>query len=129
LLAHHIDQAPPPIDYARRRALSDDDLLPSSAWRQLSIDLGVVTDDAATHLLARYWLYSRITGGYLPVHPKSEVIRRRRLDVARFSSSLSDDFVRAADECAQDFLSTSGVLGEPATWSPPTADLVLQPMR
>lgn len=129
LLAHHIDQAPPPIDYARRRALSDDDLLPSTAWRQLSTYLDVVTDDAATHLLARHWLYSRMTGGNMPALPNPEVTRRRRLDVARFSSSLSDDFVCAADEYAQDFLSTSGIRDEPVTWSPPTADLARQLMR
>lgn len=125
LLACHIDQAPPPIDYTRRRALNDDNLLPSTAWRQLSTYLDVVTDDAATHLLARHWLYSRMTGGNMPALPNPEVTRRRRLDVARFSSSLSDDFVRAADECVQDFLGTSGIHGEPVMWSPPTARLVL----
>jgi hypothetical protein len=117
VLAEHLDEQPAPIDYARRRTLKGNDLLPEATWMDICRQTGTPPDDPYGLTAVRRYLYQRITGSdrYSASHPLN-------LDSNdNLSVILAPSLLAALDEHATHYLTSHGIDGEPVTWSPPLA--------
>lgn len=119
LLAEHLDEHRAPIDYARRRKLKGNDLLPEATWIDIRRRVGAPPDEQYRLPAVRRYLYQRMTGSDL--HSSSGSLN---LDSTRKTRNLPVIFtpplLAALDEHAAHYLASRGV-NEPAIWSPPLA--------
>jgi hypothetical protein len=117
-LADRLDAERPPIDYARRRALSWGGLLPQSVWMQICLSSGVGPGRGLRLPIARCWLYERISGLPGSRSPWSRDSPEFRSKLADLPEVLNSEFISAADRYAAIFLNNQGIAGEPIVWSP-----------
>lgn len=117
-LADQLDTERPPIDYARRRALSWEGFLPQSVWMQICLSSGVGPGRGLRLPIARCWLYERISGLPGSRSPWSSSSPEFRSKLADLPEVLNSEFISAADGYARIFLNNQGIAGEPIVWSP-----------
>ncbi|MFD0348388.1 LysR family transcriptional regulator [Kitasatospora aburaviensis] len=122
-LAEHLDAHPVPIDYARRRGIDYDHLLPAAHWKQICRRTGAPLGREHRHQVVRNLLFQRISG--MPEHlaPAAYVIKDtpRRTYLSEFTASLTPALAAALDDAARAFLHDQGIRGEPVAWHPPTS--------
>lgn len=128
-LADYLDQHGSPIDYHRRRALIDANLISNAQWLHLCRDAVVHPGQQRRFLDARRYLFTLLTGADLndPYHALAfhgPADRTKQID---FAATLSSPLRSALHRHAADHLRRLGI-DEPLTWAPPTdicADLRL----
>ncbi|MGW6605645.1 DUF6262 family protein [Streptomyces sp. NPDC055036] len=119
LLAEHLDQHPAPIDYARRRKLKGNDLLPEAIWIDVRRRTGTPPGDRYRLAAVRRYLYQRMTGSDL--YSPSGSLNLDSTDKTRnLPVILTPLLLEALDEHAAQYLTSHGI-SEPVTWSPPLA--------
>lgn len=118
-MADLLSAHPAPIDYARRRHLPVDNLLPEAQWHSICRAVGVNPGSGPRGRVFRCWLYERITGS--PGRVCSDA-----LDTSEFRSFVADvprvlhpALVAALDDAARQFLDDHGLGDEPLRWTPP----------
>ncbi len=120
-LADYLAAHPAPIDYLRRRALDYDRLLPCGEWDQICRATGATPGNGYKVLLARAYLYQRLS--CLPCDTPPAAVTAAapafRVDVALFPTRLFPELSSRLDAAGQRFLASQGISGEPATWQPP----------
>ncbi|QIV81750.1 TniQ family protein [Mycolicibacterium frederiksbergense] len=117
-LADDIDRTPPPIDYARRRQLSYQELLPDAAWRDISWQQGVLAGRGVKVQLHRCWLFERLTGS--PARHCLHAINSPKFAsaLAVLPRELPPDVVATLVEVGRMFLDDQGLHREPVSWQP-----------
>lgn len=121
-LAVHLDAEQPPIDYARRRALSYDSLLPNPQWETIASHANVHPGGAPRIRQIRLLLYGWLTGNH-PSQAPQGFRPQSAVDVAAaraLAESLSPTLKRELFAVAEQFLRSHGI-DEPVRWSPPLA--------
>ncbi|GFG71486.1 TniQ family protein [Mycolicibacter senuensis] len=116
-LAEHLTETAVPIDYARRRGLSYDDLLPDNTWLRICRETGTTGRGSARAQVARYYLQERISGTSISSASISPALRTK---IADFPYYLTPDLADALDEEARAFLAGQGVRREPVHYQPTT---------
>lgn len=117
-LANQLDAVAPPIDYARRRELPCDKLLPERRWNELCVTTGVGPGRGLRLRLTRCWLHEQLTG--LPGErcPSAVDSAEFRTKLTKLPALLTSEFHLAMNAYAIEYLADHGIVGEPATWSP-----------
>jgi hypothetical protein len=117
VLAERLDQHPAPIDYARRRKLKGNDLLPEATWTDIRRRTGTPPADQYRLPAVRRYLYQRMTGSDL--YSPSGSLNLDSADKTRnLPVILTPSLLAALDEHAAHYLTSHGI-DEPVTWSPP----------
>lgn len=115
-LADHLDKNGSPIDYARRRLIDYDGLLPQHAWKEMASADGITP---RSFLWDAWWaeqyMITRVTGG-LGAEPMQPSRASQYHDQLRRRMSLETQ--QALDAVALDFLLDHGIKGEPVLWEP-----------
>ncbi|WP_240439425.1 TniQ family protein [Streptomyces europaeiscabiei] len=119
LLAEYLDQHPAPIDYARRRKLKGNDLLPEAIWIDIRHRTGTPPDDQYRLPAVRRYLYQRMTGSDL-YSPSGSLNLDSAGKTQNLPIILTPSLLAALDEHAAHYLTSHGI-HEPVTWSPPLA--------
>jgi hypothetical protein len=122
-IAEMLDRHRAPIDYERRRQLTEEtELLDSRAWKVMCRAGGTHAGSQPKLAHARMWLWETLTGGLPRQAPSQlsegcpEFLSRH----SRFALDLPATTVRELNEHARRLLDTHGCHHEPLTWSPAT---------
>ncbi|MFE7529550.1 hypothetical protein ACFU7Y_28085 [Kitasatospora sp. NPDC057542] len=119
LLAEYLYEQAVPIDYARRRTLNGNRLLPEVTWLMICDETGMHPEDHYRLPAVRRFLYQRMTGSDLYSPSRS-----LNLDSSSRSQAmpviLTAPLLDALDRHAADYLTLHDIT-EPVTWSPPLA--------
>ncbi|WP_277243295.1 TniQ family protein [Mycolicibacterium obuense] len=126
-MATYLEQQAPPIDYRRRRCLDYSDLLPVRVWVQICRDTGSTGAHQARALVARCFLYERLSGRVADTAPFADDTTHFRRATNDFAGHMTKELSGLLYEYGTHFLQAQGIYGEPATWQPPVN--VLQGMR
>lgn len=120
-LADYLDQHGARIDYQRRRALIDENLLSTTQWLQLCRDAVAHPGQQRRYLDARRYLFTLLTGANLndPCHPLAFQDPADRTKQINFATTLSSQLRTALHRHAADHLHRLKI-EEPLTWAPPT---------
>ncbi|MGW0163107.1 TniQ family protein [Mycobacterium sp. NPDC003323] len=117
-LADTMERTPPPIDYARRRRLPYQELLPEGLWHDICWQQGILAGRGVKVRVYRCWLFERLTGSPAILCPDA-------LDSAKFASTLAElprqltpTLGAALDHAARMFLDEQGLHHEPVSWQP-----------
>ncbi|MCH6161476.1 TniQ family protein [Streptomyces marispadix] len=116
--ADHVVYNPPPIDYRVRRSLDYSDLLPDEQWEAICRTTGASGGQGRRAMIARAYLFSRLSGlpgESAPAVPKDT---RFRNDLADFTMMRFPELAAALDEAGRDFLARHGITSEPVVWQP-----------
>jgi transposase-like protein len=118
-LADYLDITEVPIDYARRRALNYEDLLPDEQWTDICRRTLTPPGDATKADVIRRWLFQRLSG--LPAHraPSANSKYAFHTKLAALPRHLTPDLAAHLDHTARQFLTHHGLGEEPITWHPP----------
>lgn len=117
-LAAFLDTHEAPIDYARRRNIDYTPLLPKAKWTQICSGAGVSPGSGRRWMLARAFLYRKLSGNPMRTSPADWQSRGlTSQDVTRFAHRLPDAVGAQLDQVAQQFLTERGIF-EPVTWTP-----------
>ncbi|WTW96107.1 TniQ family protein [Streptomycetaceae bacterium NBC_01309] len=124
-LADHLDHHPGPIDYARRRRLRYDHLLPEEQWQAIARSAGITPGLGRRGKVARCILFQRLSG--LPVRLAPAVAREDDyqfgIEITRFAKVQTPELAAALTQVGQSFLTDNGI-HEPTDSEPP-ADLLV----
>lgn len=122
VLADYLDQEGAPIDYARRRAVDYQDLLPPDVWAQLCRDIGFEAGKGRRHQFARALLFEQLSGLPATMAPATyaPTSTELRTMLRTFETDLTPALAGQLTQHGEEFLTRAGVHGEPLTWQPPT---------
>jgi hypothetical protein len=115
LLAEHLDQAPAPIDYQRRRTLTGVGLLAEDVWSDICHRSGTPPDERYRLSKVRRFMLQRITGSDPYAVPGALRLPNGAREPLLI---LTTALLTALDEHAANYLAARGI-NEPVTWSPP----------
>lgn len=118
-MADLLSAHPAPIDYARRRHLTVDDLLPEAQWHSICREVGVHPGSGLRARVFRCWLYERIIGSPSRLCGHAVDTSEFRSFVADVPRALYPALVAALDDAARQFLDDHGLGDEPLRWTPP----------
>ncbi len=116
--AAYLDAHQPPIDYQRRRGLACEGLLPTEAWRELSLPTGVGSGRGIRLKLLRCWLFERLTTLPAERSPWAADSAEFRSKLGAMPLWLTAELVTALDEYGWQFLAANGIHEEPVLWNP-----------
>lgn len=123
-LAGAVDRGTSPIDYARRRAISQQSrLITADEWRVIARRAGVIRGGAPQLRAANAWVREVFTGNAFDAGR----IPARWEELVRFGLSLDQDATALLMEHAQSLLAHHGIRDEPLEWQPDVAPLFPQP--
>lgn len=117
-LADDIDRTPPPIVYARRRQLPYQELLPDTAWRDISWQQGILAGRGVKVKLHRCWLFERLAGSPARLCPHALNSPKFAAELAVLPRELTPNLAAELDHAARMFLDEQGMRHEPVFWQP-----------
>ncbi len=117
-LADDIDRTPPPIVYARRRQLPYQELLPDTAWRDISWQQGILAGRGVKVKLHRCWLFERLAGSPARLCPHALNSPKFAAELAVLPRELTPHLAAELDHAARMFLDEQGMRHEPVFWQP-----------
>lgn len=103
-----------PIDYARRRRLDYQDLLPDDQWRRIYRHSDALAIGKRTAVAARMFLYELISG-----QPAARPSGRAAFSLFSFPRCLTPNLLAELTDHGRQFLADHGIVDEPVTWEPP----------
>lgn len=119
-LAGQLDDNPAPIDYAARRALCYDDVLPDPQWALVCRDTATPVGRGLKARVVRCWMYERLSGSPGGDCPHAWRTAEFRTKLAEFPRQLTPELLCRLDACCRRYLDNQGLVSEPTTWCPPT---------
>lgn len=105
-----------PIDYARRRRLDYQDLLPDDQWRRIYRHSDALAIGNRTAVAARMFLYELISG-----QPAARPSGRAAFSLFSFPRCLTPNLLAGLTDHGRQFLADHGIVDEPVTWEPPSS--------
>lgn len=118
-LAAFLDEASPPIDFARRRAIDYSGILPRDEWHEICRTANVLPGGTRRWQLARAHLYALLTGNRLARAPFARGDGFPSfVGVSNFRDALPGGVATALRETAAAFLTTAGIDEPPPSWTP-----------
>jgi hypothetical protein len=117
-LADALDARPCPIDYAARRNLPFNELLPPQQWHEIRCTETISVAPDVAYRLARCWVFGQITGSpprQCPTAPDTTEFRRI---LAALPVLVTADLASTLDQVARRFLDAQGHGHEPLRWQP-----------
>jgi hypothetical protein len=120
-LSEYLDTHRSPINYARRRHLDYNCLLPGEEWREICHHSNTAPGGRGRAVTARRWLFERLSGTPADLAPAPFTIDgpRSRACLAAFATLLTPALLTALDDHGQAFLHKHDIASEPSAWQPP----------